>query len=162
MASNLQNLSEYDPSTIPSGKGLQVGLVISEWNQEITHALTKGAIQTLLENGVAENDIVIHHVPGSFELTKGAEWLAQRNKVDGIICIGCVIRGETPHFDFICQGVTQGITSLNIKYSIPFIFSVLTTESLDQALDRAGGKYGNKGVEGAVTLLKMADLHNRV
>ena len=120
-----------------------------------------GAIETLVKHNVAERDIHLHHVPGSFELTKGADWLAQSRQVDAVICIGCVIRGETPHFDYICQGVTQGITQLNLKHPIPFIFGILTTENKEQAEDRAGGKHGNKGVEAAVSALKMVQMHRR-
>ena len=114
-----------------------------------------GAVQTLLEHGVKENDITLHYVPGSFELTSGAQMMAKKNIFDAIICIGCVIRGETPHFDYICQGVTMGLTQVSLRYEIPVIFGVLTTNNLEQALDRAGGKHGNKGVEAAVTALKM-------
>ncbi|NOY36044.1 MAG: 6,7-dimethyl-8-ribityllumazine synthase [Chlorobi bacterium] len=159
MATALHNLSDYDPSEIPSGKGIRIGILVAEWNREITHKLAEGAITTLIQHGVDEQDIILHHVPGSFELTKGADWMAQSRKVDGVICLGCVIRGETPHFDYICQGVTRGITDLNLKYPLPFIFGVLTTETFEQAAERAGGKHGNKGIEAAVTVLKMIDLH---
>ena len=158
MATNLKNLSDYDPNKVPSAKEMKVAIVVSEWNNEITDPLLKGAYDTLLRHGAVEMNITIHHVPGSFELTSGAKLLAETEKFDGIICIGCVIRGETPHFDFICQGVTQGITALNIQYNIPFIFGVLTTNDLQQAKDRAGGKHGNKGDEAAVTAIKMIAL----
>lgn len=153
-----KNLSEYDPAAVPSGEGMKIGIVVSEWNRTITGPLADGAVKTLLKSGVKKEDILVIHVPGSFELTLGAQWMAEYSDVDGVICIGSVIQGETPHFTYICQGVTQGITQLNLKYSIPFIFGVLTTSNMDQALDRAGGKHGNKGVEAAVTALKMIAL----
>jgi len=153
-----KNLSEYDVAAVPSGKGMKIGIVVSEWNNTITDVLAEGAVETLRKYGVREEDILVEHVPGSFELTLGARWMAEYSDVDGVICLGCVIQGETPHFTCICQGVTQGITQLNIKYNIPFIFGVLTTSNMQQALDRAGGKHGNKGVEAAVTVLKMIGL----
>ncbi len=153
-----KNLSEFDITAIPSGEGLKIGVVVSEWNNTVTDVLAEGAVETLLKHGVRKEDILVEHVPGSFELTLGAQWMAEYSDVDGVICLGCVIQGETPHFTYICQGVTQGIAQLNIKYNIPFIFGVLTTSTMQQALDRAGGKHGNKGVEAAVTVLKMIDL----
>lgn len=159
MATSLKNLSNYDPDKIPSAKGMKIGIVVSEWNKEITFALLNGAVSTLVKFGISEEDILINYVPGSFELTSGARMLADKEEINGIICIGCVIRGDTPHFDYICQGVTQGITMLNINYKIPFIFGVLTTNDLQQAKDRAGGKHGNKGDEAAVTVVKMVHLN---
>ena len=154
-----QNLSQY--SDVPDASGIKVGIVVAEWNNKITFALQEGAVQTLQKHGVKESDIIIRRVPGSFELTAGAQMLATHSKVDAIICIGCVIRGETPHFDYICQGVTMGLTQVSIQKEIPVIFGVLTTNNLQQALDRAGGKHGNKGVEAAVTAIKMVTLkHN--
>ena len=158
MASSLKNLSEQDPSTIPDGSGKKIGVVVSEWNEEITAALLEGTLNTLVNHGVSRDDISIRTVPGSFELPYGARVVAEHFAPHAVICIGCVIRGETPHFDYICQGVTRGIMELNLDYDIPFIFGVLTTESQQQAVDRSGGKYGNKGVEAAVTALKMAAL----
>ena len=149
------NFSQYQKSEIPDIKGKKIGIVVSEWNSEITSALRDGAVTTLLEHGVKESDITIRCVPGSFELTAGAIMMAKKNMFDAIICIGCVIRGETPHFDYICQGVTIGLTQVTIKYEIPVIFGVLTTNSMEHALDRAGGKHGNKGVEAAVTAIRM-------
>ena len=148
-----QNLSKY--SDLPDASGMRVGIVVAEWNSDITFALRDGAIETLLAHGVKDSDIMLRYVPGSFELTAGAQMTAKKNIVDVIICIGCVIRGETPHFDYICQGVTMGLTQVSIKYEIPVVFGVLTTNNIEQALDRAGGKYGNKGVEAAVTAIKM-------
>lgn len=160
MATSLKNLSKYDPATIPDGGSMKIGIVVSEWNEEVTASLLEGAQNTLKLHGVAEENISVMLVPGSFELTFGARVMAEKNTPDAVICLGCVIQGETRHFDFICQGVTHGITELNLDYNIPFIFGVLTTDTLQQAQDRAGGKYGNKGDEAAVTALKMAALQN--
>jgi len=156
MGSQLKNLSEYDPGNIPDASGLHFGIVVSEWNDKITGNLLEGAVNTLLKHGVRESDIDILHVPGSFELTFGARLLAEKEGMDAVICLGCVIRGETPHFEYVSQGVTQGITALNVHHEIPFIFGVLTTNTLQQALDRAGGKHGNKGDEAAITAIRMA------
>jgi len=156
------NLSSYDISKIPSGDNMRFGIVVSDWNSEITMALLEGAIKTLKRHGVKEDNIIIKHVPGSFELTIGAQFIVEYDDVDGVICLGCVIRGETPHFTYICQGVTQGITQLNLEYNIPFIFGVLTTDNKQQARDRAGGKHGNKGDEAAITAIKMASLQREM
>lgn len=158
MASSLKSLSDHDPAAIPDGSSLKVGIVVSEWNEEVTASLLQGALDTLQRYGVARDRIHIRAVPGSFELTYGARMMADLYTPDVVICLGCVIQGETRHFDFICQGVTTGITRLNLDYDIPFIFGVLTTQNLQQARDRSGGKYGNKGDEAAVTALKMAML----
>jgi len=151
-----QNLSRH--SDVPDASGMRIGIVVAEWNSEITFAMKDAAIQTLHEHGVNDSDIIVRSVPGSFELTVGAQMMAHYMNPDAIICIGCVIRGETPHFDYICQGVTAGLTQLTIKFKKPVIFGVLTTNDLQQALDRAGGKHGNKGVEAAVTAIKMVAL----
>jgi 6,7-dimethyl-8-ribityllumazine synthase len=156
------NLSSYDPGTVPDAGDMRFGIVVSDWNSEITWALMEGAVKTLKLHGTDEGNIVIKHVPGSFELTLGAQFLAEYDDLDAVICLGCVIQGETPHFTFICQGVTQGITSLNMEYNIPFIFGVLTTNNHQQAADRAGGKLGNKGDEAAVTAIKMAALQREM
>ena len=137
---------------------MKFGIVVSEWNQEITAALLDGTLSTLRNHGVKQENIQIKTVPGSFELPFGARILAEQFTPHAVICLGCVIQGETRHFDYICQGVTFGITELNLDYDIPFIFGVLTTEDHQQALDRAGGKHGNKGDEAAVTALKMSAL----
>jgi len=158
MASSLKNLSNYDPADIPDGSSMKFGIVVSEWNQEITAALLDGTLSTLRKHGVKQDNIHIKTVPGSFELPFGARVLADQFTPHAVICLGCVIQGETRHFDYICQGVTFGITELNLDYDIPFIFGVLTTEDQQQALDRAGGKHGNKGDEAAVTALKMSAL----
>ena len=136
--------------------------MVSDWNREVTHSLLEGSITTLKKHGASESNIIVRHVPGSFELTLGAQFLAEYDDLDAIICLGCVIQGETPHFSYICQGVTQGITQLNLEYNIPFIFGVLTTLNLGQALARAGGEHGNKGDEAAVTAIRMAALQREM
>jgi 6,7-dimethyl-8-ribityllumazine synthase len=156
------DLSDYDPGSVPDAGKLRFGIVVSDWNHEVTSALLEGAIRTLKKHGATENNIVIRHVPGSFELTLGAQFLAEYDDLDAVICLGCVIQGETPHFTYICQSVTQGITQLNLEYNIPFIFGVLTTLNLSQALARAGGEHGNKGDEAAVTAIKMAALQREM
>ncbi|MDY0280192.1 MAG: 6,7-dimethyl-8-ribityllumazine synthase [Salinivirgaceae bacterium] len=158
MATLLKNLSDYDFSKIPNAKKMRFGIVVSEWNDQITMALCKGAVETLMAHGADEGNIEIIYVPGSFELSYGSQILAQRADIDAVIALGCVIQGETRHFDFICQGVAQGITSVSLKYNKPVIFGVLTTNTQQQALDRAGGKHGNKGIEAAVTAIKMVAL----
>lgn len=158
MSSANKNLSSVEGTEIPDAKSFKFGVVYSEWNSEITNALKQGAIKTLLANGALEENIVVKTVPGSFELTLGAQYIAEYSNVDAVICLGCVIQGETRHFDFICDAVAKGITDLNIKYNIPFIFGVLTPDNQQQALDRAGGKHGNKGDEAAVTAIKMLGL----
>jgi 6,7-dimethyl-8-ribityllumazine synthase len=160
MSSVNKNLSATEGSQIPNAKDFKFGVVYSEWNYEVTNALKDGAVKTLLANGAKEENILIKTVPGSFELTLGAQYMAEFTEVDAIICLGCVIQGETRHFDFICDAVAKGITDLNIKYNQPFIFGVLTPENQQQALDRAGGKHGNKGDEAAITAIKMLSLRD--
>jgi len=156
------NLSEYDPSSVPDAGNMRFGIVVSDWNYKVTSALLEGAVRTLRLHGALDKNIIIKHVPGSFELTLGAQFLAEYDDLDAIICLGCVIQGETPHFTFICQSVTQGITGLNLEYNIPFIFGVLTTLNPEQAMERAGGRHGNKGDEAAVTAIKMAALQREM
>ena len=158
MATSLKNLSDYNVQSVADASTMKFGIVVAEWNSEITEALYQGAYTTLLKHGAREENIISKYVPGTFELTLGAQLIAQNTDVDAVIVLGCVIQGETRHFDFICQGITQGITSLNMDYSMPFIFGVLTTNNQQQALDRAGGKHGNKGDEAAVTAIKMVSL----
>lgn len=155
MATSLKNLSDYDFSSIPDASGLSIGIVVAEWNIEINNALLQGAIETLLHHGVDKANIFVSYVPGAFELTYGCKVMAENYDVDAIIAIGTVIQGDTPHFDYICQGVTYGISELNLSFDLPFIFGVLTVNTLEQAQERAGGKHGNKGVEAAVTAIKM-------
>lgn len=155
-----KDLSQYDINSVPEANKMRFGIVVAEWNFDITSALAKGAISTLQKHGATEENILIKYVPGTFELPLGAQYFAEMENVDAVILLGCVIQGETRHFDYICQGVTQGTTNLNLKYNKPFIFGVLTTDNQQQALDRAGGKYGNKGDEAAVTAIKMVHLKN--
>ncbi len=157
MATINQNLSDYNKDTIPSAKDFRFGIVVSEWNSTITDNLFKGAFTTLLEHGVLSENIQHFYVPGSFELIYGSKKMQQQN-VDAVIAIGCVIQGETKHFDFVCQAVSQGIKDLNIIDDTPVIFCVLTDNTMQQSIDRSGGKHGNKGVEAAVTAIKMAVL----
>jgi 6,7-dimethyl-8-ribityllumazine synthase len=153
------NLSHYDKDSIPNAEGLRFGIVVSEWNEKITEGLYKGAQQALIDNGVAPEDIIRVNVPGSFELTFGASMLAETTNVDAIITLGSVIQGETKHFDFVCQGVSNGITQLNISLDIPVIFGVLTDDTMQQAIDRSGGTLGNKGIECAIAAIKMASIN---
>lgn len=161
MATATHNLSDYDPSSVPSGAGRRFALVVSEWNHEITDALRQGARSTLLAHGVTEQDIVEVWVPGSFELAGGAQFLLERGGLDGVICLGSVVRGETPHFDYVCQATARGIMDVGLKYALPVIFGVLTDDTIQQARARSGGKHGNKGVDCAVAALKMAALKAR-
>lgn len=157
-----KNLSKTEGSSVPSAKGMRFAIICSEWNSDITNALCGAARKTLLKYGAEEENIRIHTVPGSFELTLGAQLVAEKQYVDAVICIGCVIKGETPHFDFISDAVANGIAQLNIKYNKPVIFGVLTTNNHKQAQERAGGKHGNKGDEAAITAIKMLDLKSRL
>lgn len=149
--------------SLPSGKTKvtvnltkkRFAIVVAEWNDEITEALYESAVASLLSHGVKKANIVRKNVPGTFELSLGALWMAEEKKIDAVICLGCVIQGETPHFDYICQGVAYGITEAGLKSRKPVIFGVLTTLNKQQAMDRAGGKYGNKGEEAALTAIKM-------
>ena len=154
------NLSHFIKEEVPNAKGLSFGIVISEWNGDITEGLYNGAIDALIECGVDNNDIFRYNVPGSYELVFGAKIAAKRNP-DAIICLGSVIQGETKHFDFVCNAVALGIKDLNISMDIPVIFGLLTDNTIDQAINRSGGKYGNKGVEAAITAIKMAVLNSK-
>ena len=154
------NLSHYDKTTIPNAKDFRFGIVVSEWNPEITQNLHKGAVATLIDCGADPNNIITisWDVPGSFELVFGCKKMLETQNLNAIIAIGNVIQGETKHFDFVCEGVTQGIVDLNIKYNTPVIFCVLTDNTKQQSLDRSGGKLGNKGIECAIAAIKMAAL----
>ena len=158
MATAYQNLSAYDFDSVPDASDMTIGIVVSEWNTNITEKLLIGAINTLEKHGVKPENIITRRVPGSFELTFGAKRLAESKELNAIIILGCVVKGDTPHFDYVCSGVTQGITELNLMYDIPFIFGLLTTDTMEQSEDRAGGKYGNKGDEAAITAIKMANI----
>jgi 6,7-dimethyl-8-ribityllumazine synthase len=158
VATSLKNLSAFDKDTIPNGADFSIGIVVSEWNGHITSKLLEGAVETLLSAGVKEENIRIRQVPGAFELPLGAQWLAQDKSIQGVIAIGVVIQGETRHFDFVCSGTTQGIVDVTLKYDKPIGFCLLTDNTEQQSIDRAGGKHGNKGVEAAVTVLRMIEL----
>tara|TARA_R110000868_G_scaffold21846_1_gene90458 strand:- start:58 stop:555 length:498 start_codon:yes stop_codon:yes gene_type:complete len=162
MATEGNNLSEYDFNSVPNGSAMTLGIVVSEWNDKITLGLLKGAKNTLLKHGVLESNIHIHFVPGAFELPLGAQWVLENQAVEAVVCLGCVIQGETKHFDFVCEGVTQGIKDVSLKYNAPVIFGVLTDNTEQQSIDRSGGRLGNKGDEAAVTAIKMIDLKNRL
>ncbi len=162
MATAGTNLSSFDKASLPDSSGMRFGLVVSEWNTEITGNLYQGAFQTLTDNGTPAAQITKIEVPGTFELVYGAKKLCEQNAFDAIIAIGCVIQGETRHFDFVCQGVTQGIQYLNVKYDTPVIFCVLTDKNIEQSRARSGGKHGNKGVECAVAAIKMGALKKKV
>ena len=155
------DLSKYDSTQLPSADVLErqrYALVVADWNSEITYAMAQGAIDTFVKHGVPEDHIDVIHVPGAVELTFGAARITKEERVDAVIVIGCVIQGDTPHFDYVCQSVTQGVATLNTQGKVPVIFSVLTTLNKQQALDRCGGKLGNKGIEGAYTAIRMANL----
>jgi 6,7-dimethyl-8-ribityllumazine synthase len=155
MATSLKSLSQYSDKNLLDMSKKKFGIVVSEWNDQVTESLLTGAVETLLKHGVKKDNIFRKNVPGSFELTLGAQWLAELKEIDAVICLGCVIQGETRHFDFICDAVAHGITNVGLKFNKPVIFGVLTPDTLQQALDRAGGKHGNKGDEAAITAIKM-------
>jgi len=158
MSSRHKNLSSFDKTSIPSARGLRIGIVVSEWNEEITETLFNGCYSTLSESGCNAKQIHRINVPGSYELTAGANLLASQKKYDAIVCLGCVIQGETRHFEFICNAVANGLVAVSLKHNVPVIFGVLTPDTMQQARDRSGGKHGNKGVEAAITAIKMATL----
>lgn len=157
MASSLHNLSSYDIESVPSALGVRFGIVVSEWNKEITGALLDGAHATLVKHGAREEDITVLTVPGSFELVYGASRMVKSGRFDAVIAIGCVIRGDTPHFDYICEGTTQGLADLNREGTVPVIYGLLTCNNMEQAEARCGGILGNKGDECAVTAIKMVE-----
>ena len=160
MATINNNLSDFNKDSLPDSSDMKIGIVVSQWNNKITDGLFNGTFTTLIESGVSENNIEKIEVPGSFELIFGAKILS-RKEVDAIICLGSVIKGETKHFDYVCQAVSNGIKDLNITLDIPVIFGVLTDNTMEQALNRSGGKHGNKGIEAAVTAIKMAHLNQQ-
>jgi 6,7-dimethyl-8-ribityllumazine synthase len=162
MATSNTNLSNYDKQSIPDCRDFRFGVVVSQWNDNITEGLYKGLFDALVDNSVRVENIIKYNVPGSFELIFGAKKMLQSEKVDAVIVIGCVIQGETKHFDFVCEGVTQGVKDLNLKFDIPTIFCVLTDNTIQQSIDRSGGKYGNKGTEAAITAIKMIALNKKL
>lgn len=154
------NLSHYDKNKVPNAENFRFGIVVSEWNENITEGLAKGAVNTFIENGTSENNIQRWDVPGSFELIYGVKKMVETQELDAVIAIGSVVKGETKHFDFVCDGVTQGIKDINLQQDTPVIFCLLTDDTMQQAIDRSGGKHGNKGVECAIAAIKMAVLKN--
>lgn len=162
MASTIKNLSDYSNKNLISIENKKFGILVSEWNDQVTESLYNGAVETLKSHGAKEENIVSETVPGSYELSLGARWMAERDDIDAVICLGCVIQGETRHFDFICHAVAQGITRVSLDFNKPVIFGVLTPDTLQQALDRAGGKHGNKGDEAAITAIKMLGLRHNI
>jgi len=161
MATENKNLSNYDKNTIPNAKDFRFGIVVSEWNEQVTEGLYNGAVQALTDCGASPENIIRWNVPGSFELIFGAKQMHEKLALDCVIVIGCVIKGETMHFEFVCEGVTQGMKDLNLMYDIPTIFCVLTDNNMQQSIDRSGGKHGNKGVEAAIAAIKMVDLNRK-
>ncbi|KAA6347015.1 6 7-dimethyl-8-ribityllumazine synthase [termite gut metagenome] len=158
MSTTNHNLSNYDFGSVPNAKDMSFGIVVSEWNNNVTNALLTGAVETLKTHGAKNENIRIEKVPGSFELIYAAQQIVNYDEVDAVIVLGCVVKGETPHFDYICMGVTQEIARLNTESDIPVIYGLITANTMEQALDRCGGKHGNKGVECAVTAIKMINL----
>ncbi|HLS96884.1 6,7-dimethyl-8-ribityllumazine synthase [Sphingobacterium allocomposti] len=155
MSSSLKNLSDFSHMEVGRAEGLKFAIVVSQWNAQVTGSLLDGALRSLQQHGAKETDIEVVQVPGSYELISGADIILRNREIDAVICLGCVIQGETRHFDFICDAVANGIANVSIKYNKPVIFGVLTTDNLEQAMDRAGGKHGNKGEEAAVTAIQM-------
>lgn len=162
MATQLKSLSDFSHLKVASAENFTFGIVVAQWNAVVTEALLKGAYHSLIEKGASEDNITVIEVPGSFELTSGADLLLQNKAIDAVICLGCVIQGETRHFDFICDAVANGITNVSIKHNKPVIFGVLTTDNQQQAEDRAGGKHGNKGEEAAITAIQMANIQQQL
>lgn len=156
------NLSAYDKSQLPDVQSMRIGIVVSEWNNDITDNLLRGAVETLTECGASLDYIKIIYVPGSFELPSGAQMLLENTSVEAVITLGCVIRGETPHFDFVCNACAQGVKDVAIKYKKPVIFGLLTDNNVEQSRARSGGNLGNKGVEAAVTAIKMIALQRQL
>lgn len=162
MATAYHNLSDYDFNSVPDASNMRFGIVVSEWNSNITGSLLEGAVTTLKKHGVKSENILVQTVPGSFELTFGSAQMIKSNKVDAVIALGCVVRGDTPHFDYVCAGTTQGIAHLNATTDVPVIYGLITTNTMQQAEDRAGGKLGNKGDECAVAAIKMIHLKQEI
>lgn len=162
MSPKKKNLSQHKKPVLNSTGSLHIGIVVSEWNEEVTYALRDGALSTLIECGILKENVHVHYVPGSFELPMGAQILMRNLPVSAVICLGCVIQGETRHFEFISQAVAQGVMKLGLDEEKPVIFGVLTTDTYEQAIDRSGGKHGNKGVEAAVAALKMITLNDEL
>lgn len=162
MATANKNLSDYDIKSVPNAKKMRFAIVVAEWNINITSNLLKGAYDTLIKQGAQKKNITIKYVPGSFELPIGAQTIIEKTDVDAVICLGSVIQGDTKHFDFVCQATALGIKDVALSYNVPVIFGVLTDNTLQQAIDRSGGKHGNKGDEAAITAIKMVQFQKEV
>ena len=162
MATINKNLSSYDTNSIPDASNMVFGIVVSEWNEKITSGLLNGAYSTLEGHGVKKDNIIVKSVPGAFELPLGAQLMFEKTNVDAVICLGSVIQGETKHFDYVCEGTVMGIKDVALKYNKPVIFGVLTDNTLQQAIDRSGGKHGNKGDEAAISAIKMVALQKEI
>lgn len=163
MATEGTNLSHYDEKSIPDASKMIFGIVVSEWNRHITDNLKEGAYQTLINNGVSPENIYVEYVPGSFELSLAASLFFEfKEEIDGVICLGSVIQGETRHFEFVCNATAQGVKDVALKYNKPVIFGVLTDDNMQQAIDRSGGRHGNKGIECAIAAIKMVDFHDKL
>ena len=162
MATANKNLSDYDINSVPNAKKMRFAIVVAEWNINITSNLLKGAYDTLIKHGAQKKNIFVKYVPGSFELPIGAQTIIEKTDVDAVICLGSVIQGDTKHFDFVCQATALGIKDVALSYNVPVIFGVLTDNTLQQAIDRSGGKHGNKGDEAAVTAIKMVQFQKEV
>ncbi|MBK6775153.1 MAG: 6,7-dimethyl-8-ribityllumazine synthase [Flavobacteriales bacterium] len=162
MATSTTNLSHYDTASVPDASAMRIGIVVSEWNRSITTKLLDGARETLLKCGVKPENITVEYAPGSFELPTAAQFLLDTLRIDGVICLGSVVRGETPHFDFICQSTANGIMNCGLRNSRPVIFGVLTDDTMEQAEARSGGQHGNKGVDSAIACIKMVALRKKM
>lgn len=162
MATAFHNLSDYNPKSVPNAEAMRFGIVVSEWNNKVTDALTQGAIDTLLKHGARKDNICVMTVPGSFELIYGASQMVKSGRFNAVIALGCVVRGDTPHFDYICEGTTEGLALLNKEYDVPVIYGLLTCNTMEQAEMRAGGALGNKGDECAIVAIRMVDYHQQL
>lgn len=162
MATANKNLSDYDVNSVPNAKKMRFAIVVAEWNINITSNLLKGAYDTLIKHGAQKKNIFVKYVPGSFELPIAAQTIIEKTDVDAVICLGSVIQGDTKHFDFVCQATALGIKDVALSYNVPVIFGVLTDNTLQQAIDRSGGKHGNKGDEAAITAIKMVQFQKEV
>ena len=162
MATSVKNLSKIESFELTNPDQIKIGIVIAEWNSKITKRLLSGANEALQHFGIKKENIQTHYVPGTFELPLGAQYPLDKNAGDGVICIGCVIQGETKHFDYVCQGATNGIMSMGLRYNKPATFCVLTDENEQQSIERSGGKHGNKGIECAISCLKMIELKRQI
>ena len=162
MATEGKNLSHYDEASIPDATKMNFGIVVSEWNRKITDGLLNGAYDALIKHGAAKENIFVHYVPGSFELALGAQIIFEYTDTDAVICLGSLIQGETRHFEFVSQATAQGIKDVSLKYGKPVILGVLTDDNMQQAIDRSGGKHGNKGIECAIAAIKMVDFHDEL